>query len=325
MSLPETTLDSRASIQALLCQFRLQEVLNEDPSTKTAWLLGHIGGEGSAHAGATAIVTIERPPFSLRAAAPSVTAPPSEPGQGLFDGLALDSGEQNDIYSWAAGFANTSALGPDLRVSIICPATAKHINKHRRQQYKWVRETPELYAKLVRPFIDAQPPARIQWVHNILAKRVEAERIIYEDPDPELGFVILPDLKWDTTDPASMYLVAIVHQHGIKSLRDLNGSHLPLLKNIRTKAAIGAQKYGVRSDCLRLYVHYQPSYYHLHVHITNVALVGRGMTADRAHLLDVVISNIEDIASDFYQRATLAYVLGSDDELWQRWAEHADM
>lgn len=37
----------------------------------------------------------------------------------------------------------------------------------------------------------------LQWVYNILEKKAEAERLIFEDPDPELGFTLHPDLKWD--------------------------------------------------------------------------------------------------------------------------------
>lgn len=36
-----------------------------------------------------------------------------------------------------------------------------------------------------------------QWVFNILDKKAEADRIVYEDPDPDVGFVLLPDFKWD--------------------------------------------------------------------------------------------------------------------------------
>ncbi|KAJ2712722.1 hypothetical protein H4R19_002607 [Coemansia spiralis] len=304
---PSDTAATCTAIAALLRRFTPLEVLNEDPSSKTAWLLGRIGDEG----GANAVVTVERPPFSLLGAGPD-----------LFHSLTLGEGERNDIYSWGTGFANCTALGPDLRVSVIYPATEKHIAKHRRQQRKWVRETPQLYAQIVQPYIDAQPAARLQWVANILGKHVEAERIVHEDPDPETGFVILPDLKWDTADTASMYLMAIVHRQGLRSLRDLTAAHLPLLKNIRAGAAAAARRYGVPPDALRLYIHYQPSYYHLHVHITNVALESRGMGADRAHLLDTVISNIEDIAPDYYQRATLSYVLGADSELWSCWEAH---
>lgn len=35
----------------------------------------------------------------------------------------------------------------------------------------------------------------VQWVYNVLNKRAEAERIIYEDPDPQNGFILAPDIK----------------------------------------------------------------------------------------------------------------------------------
>lgn len=75
-------------------------------------------------------------------------------------------------------------------------------------------------------------------MHNILDGTREADRVIYNDPDPLLGFVLLPDLKWDSTDLNSLYLVAIVRQKGIASLRDLSGKHLPLLKNILQKGKV---------------------------------------------------------------------------------------
>lgn len=37
----------------------------------------------------------------------------------------------------------------------------------------------------------------LQWVYNMLEKKAEADRLIFEDPDPQLGFTLHPDLKWD--------------------------------------------------------------------------------------------------------------------------------
>lgn len=48
--------------------------------------------------------------------------------------------------------------------------------------------------------------------------------------------------------------------------------------------------YGVRADQLRVFVHYQPSYYHFHVHVCHVALAASaGMAVGKAHLLDDII------------------------------------
>jgi len=78
----------------------------------------------------------------------------------------------------------------------------------------------------------------LQWVYNILEKKAEVERVVFEDTDAVTGFVLLPDLKWDQKQLENMYLVAICHTHGVKSLRDLNRSHLPLLKNIQLKGQV---------------------------------------------------------------------------------------
>lgn len=85
----------------------------------------------------------------------------------------------------------------------------------------------------------------------------------------------MKDLKWDD-ELSTLYLIAITRKK-IKSIRDLNESHLPLLKNIKeagTKAIF--DKYGIPKTQLRIYFHYQPSYYHLHVHFTSFSVENSG-------------------------------------------------
>lgn len=161
-----------------------------------------------------------------------------------------------------------------------------------------------------------------QWVYNILDHKSESERIVFEDPDPEIGFVLLPDLKWNGTTLDTLYLLAITHKRGIKSLRDLNESHLPLLLNIKEKGAKAIEsKYGLPSSQLRVYLHYQPSFYHLHVHFTYLRHEAPGITTERAHLLSNVISNIE-LLPDYYQKITLPYVIQENNALFKKLEEN---
>lgn len=44
-----------------------------------------------------------------------------------------------------------------------CSIVSQHIKKHEPQEYRLVRETPELYASVVVPFMDSIPPQRLQW------------------------------------------------------------------------------------------------------------------------------------------------------------------
>ncbi|XP_043217681.1 m7GpppX diphosphatase-like isoform X2 [Amphibalanus amphitrite] len=153
------------------------------------------------------------------------------------------------------------------------------------------------------------------WVYNILEHRSEQERIVCEDADPETGFVLVPDLKWDGESLESLYLQALVHRRGLRSIRDLTADHLPLLRNIRDRGCEAIEKkYGVPASELRVYFHYQPSYYHLHVHFTSVQFDAPGTHVGKAHFLSTVINNLE-LVPDYYQRATLTYYLPRSDPL----------
>lgn len=152
-------------------------------------------------------------------------------------------------------------------------------------------------------------------MYNILNHKQEVERIVFEDPDKEIGFVLLPDLKWDGKTKETLYLLAIAHQVNIKSLRDLNSSHLPMLQNIRKQGTTAiTNKYGVHRSQLRIYLHYQPSFYHIHVHFTYLKHDAPGIYCEKSHLLDTVINNIE-LMPDYYQKATLSFTLRQSDPL----------
>ncbi len=94
-------------------------------------------------------------------------------------------------------------------------------------------------------------------VENILTGVSEQNKVLYSCPD----YLILPDMKWDLKTVSSLYLVALVQNRSIRSLRDLNCSHLDLLKSIRREASrIVKERWGLGIGSLRMYIHYQPSY-----------------------------------------------------------------
>jgi len=181
-----------------------------------------------------------------------------------------------------------------------------------------VHETPQLYEQIVKPYIASFPPSRTQWVEDVLNGISEQKKVLYSSPE----FMILPDMKWDLTTISSLYLVAIAQDRTIKSLRDLRKRHVPLLQGIRDEAnRIGQDKYGLSSGSLRMFIHYQPSYYHFHVHIVNANNIGSmGMAVGQAHLLDDVISLLElesDQGQGIYERMTLTYGLGDQHGLYE--------
>ncbi|XP_062870737.1 m7GpppX diphosphatase-like [Trichomycterus rosablanca] len=207
-----------------------------------------------------------------------------------------------------------------IKTTVICPATEKHVKKYLRQETFLINETEDDYRSITLPHI-TQQSFSVQWVYNILEKKAEADRIVFEDPDPHVGFVLLPDFKWDQKQLEDLYLIAIVHRRDLKSLRDLTPDNLPLLRNILEKGveAIG-KKYNVPSSKLRMYLHYQPSYYHIHVHFTSLDYEAPGCGVERAHLLTDVIQNLQ-VQPEYYQKRTLTFPIRADDALLTKFRE----
>jgi len=225
---------------------------------------------------------------------------------------------QNDIYG------NYDLFPPKelsaIKAAIICPATAKHIEKYRRQEMCVLRETAEDYRLLTLPAIDGSQFS-LQWVENLLAKKAEVDRLIFENPDVNDGFLLYPDLKWDGKAVENLYVTAIAVKRGIKSMRDLNASHLPLLTNILCQGTKAIEaKYGVRASQLRIYVHYQPSYYHFHVHFTHLSFEAPGSTVLKAHLLADIIDNIRR-EGNFYETRTMHFLCKLTDPIYARFRD----
>ncbi|XP_077967395.1 m7GpppX diphosphatase-like [Styela clava] len=274
-------------------------VLNEVKEKKLVFLHGKVGEDNK-----DAVVILEKRPFD--------TSPKGL--KSLFsEETKLRQDLLNDIYSTYA--AVPTSPHTEIKTTVIYPATTKHIEKYTKQEVEVIEETGDDYKQITLPYLKEENRFSVQWVFNILDKKSESERIVFEDPDPEIGFILLPDMKWDLKDIESLYLMALVHRHDLKSLRDLNKDHLPLLKNIKQRGEDAIQeKYGVKKHKLRIYFHYQPSYYHLHIHFTNIAFDAPGSSVTRAHLLTDVIENIE-FMSDYYQKKTMTFVGKRDDKL----------
>ncbi|XP_025081758.1 m7GpppX diphosphatase-like [Pomacea canaliculata] len=280
--------------------FQICRILREDARNKMVILHGNFEGDPSKDA----VVILEKLPFVREKLQNTLRSKESKTETTL----------SNDIYSTHQVFS--ARIVPDSKATMIYPATNKHIDKYSEHPAFIVRETPELYATVTLPCLQASKFST-QWVSNILEKKSEADRIVFEDPDPETGFILLPDMKWNRTDLDSLYLVAIIHKHGIHSIRNLTAQQLPLLQNIldKGKAAIFDQ-FQVPASKLRIYFHYQPSYAHLHVHFTHVKFDAPGSDCLRAHLVEDVISNLQ-IDGDFYKKKLLMFVVREHEDLYK--------
>ena len=90
-----------------------------------------------------------------------------------------------------------------INVDIIHPCTARHISKYsaqRRASSSWKHLSCTKLSHA--PHMDSVGTGAVQWVYNILDKKRETERLLFEDADPETGFMLHPDQKWDQSQVA---------------------------------------------------------------------------------------------------------------------------
>ncbi|CCH62003.1 hypothetical protein TBLA_0G00540 [Henningerozyma blattae CBS 6284] len=325
-------------LKDLISRFKFQKVLDSSPQTKVLSLLGTIDGKD-------AIITAEKTHFTFDE---NIKKPNPVDGRStpifyqceneysIVNGIQeLKEIASNDIYHWGLAIIKQDMEeNPTARLNLIWPATPVHIKKYSQQNFHLVRETPEMYKQFVIPYIEKQyEQGRLDWVDDVLYGDVESERIVYKDFSEDKkkdGFIILPNTKWDGVNLDSLYLVAMVYRDDIRSVRDLKPSDRPWLIQLNNKIRSiipACYNFMIHADELRIFIHYQPSYYYFHIHIVNIRHSGLedNIAAGKAILLDDIIDNLDFLGPNGYLDKTLTYVIGEDNELWKGGLREAAM
>lgn len=238
-------------------------------------------------------------------------------------GCIVEREFHNDIYGNYFSFPSEVAKNLiSIKTTLIHPATEAVIIKYTKHKRSFIHETCEEYYRFVEDHVlNRLGPDKesIRWVYNILEHKSEQERVIFDLQDQENGFMMLPDLRWGGKVD-DLYMLAICYRRDIKSLRDLSGLHLKLLNNILSKGTeVICSKYKISKSNLRVFIHYQPTFYHFHVHFKYLGDSGQSEGSDRDNLLVTVINNIM-LRDDYYQKATLTYPLTHLDPLYEIFA-----
>ncbi|KAG8527388.1 uncharacterized protein KY384_007540 [Bacidia gigantensis] len=298
-------MEHEESPEALIPLFKLERVLNQDQNGKR---------------GGPALCLAERAAF------PSDEEALTEFHSALVNVKNLGN---NDIYRWyMASSRTTETSPPELKLNLIYPCTEKHIKKYSPQEVRMVTETPDIYKNLVRPYMQRmREEGRLNWVFNILEGRAEQDDILLrakgqsaDGQDEE--FLLMPDLNWDRKTLSSLHLLAFPTRRDIWSLRDLKKSNIIWLKEMKEKILDATAKLykTIERDQIKLYVHYQPTYYHFHIHVVHVMCEATATQAvGKAFGLENIISQLECMAGGpdaSMAEATLTYHLGTSTDLW---------
>lgn len=194
---------------------------------------------------------------------------------------------KNDIYE---KYRATAQVEGEL---IIC----NDINQMRHFEKKIVRETYQDYLK----YIKYRDPKKDQWIYNIIDGSSEQESILFKD---ELC-VIIPTYMWDGINIDKLHILCLPTDITLRSIRSLTSAHIPLLEHMKKSCLnIIKQKYNIDEHYIKMFFHYEPSTYHLHIHFVNVAHHEARSSVEYSHELNNVIFNLS-ICSDYYKRAIL--------------------
>lgn len=176
---------------------------------------------------------------------------------------------------------------------IIC----NDINQMRRFEKKIVRETFEDYLK----YISKRDIEKDRWIYNIIDGISEQQSILYKDDI----CIVIPTYMWDGNNIDKLHILCMPRDITLRSIRSLTSTHIPLLEHMK-KVTLNVikQHYNVDEHYIKMFFHYEPSTYHLHIHFVNVAHHEARSSVEYSHELNNVIFNLS-LCSDYYQRVIL--------------------
>jgi m7GpppX diphosphatase len=194
---------------------------------------------------------------------------------------------ENDVYE---KYEATAEVSGEL---IIC----NDITKMKRTEKKIIRETYEEYLKS----LQKRDPNKDKWIYNIIDGSSEQEQILHRDET----CIVIPTYMWDSTNIDKLHILCLPTDISLRSIRSLTAEHIPLLEHMK-KVTLETikNKYGVDECYLKMFFHYEPSTYHLHIHFVNTSNYDARTSVEYSHELNNVIFNLS-IYSQYYKVALL--------------------
>jgi m7GpppX diphosphatase len=194
---------------------------------------------------------------------------------------------ENDIYE---KYEATAEISGEL---IVC----NDVSKMKRTEKKLVRETYEEYLTSLKK----RDPNKDKWIYNIIDGTSEQELILHRDE----SCIIIPTYMWDSVNIEKLHILCLPTDITLRSIRSLTANHIPLLEHMKkvTLETIKA-KYGLDEYYLKIFFHYEPSTYHLHIHFINTAHYEARSSVEYSHELNNIIFNLS-LYSQYYKVAIL--------------------
>ncbi len=190
---------------------------------------------------------------------------------------------ENDIYE---KYEATAIVDGEL---IIC----KDASKLKQRVKKLVQEDYESYLQT----LEKRNPEKDIWIYNIIDGISEQESILYRDDK----CVVFINYFWDGKDVDKLQLLCMPTNTNLRSIRSLDASHLPLLEHMKqVTLQVIREKYNLEQGDIKMYFHYEPSTYHLHIHFVNTISNQLHSSVEYSHELNSVMFNLNLFKGSFY-------------------------
>ena len=194
---------------------------------------------------------------------------------------------ENDVYE------KYEATAEILGELIVC----NDVTKMKQTEKKVVRETYEEY--LIS--LQKRDANKDKWIYNIIDGTSEQELILHRDE----SCIVIPTYMWDSVNIDKLHILCLPTDMSLRSIRSLTAEHIPLLEHMK-KVTLETikNKYGLDECYLKMFFHYEPSTYHLHIHFVNTAHYEARSSVEYSHEINNVIFNLS-IYSQYYKVALL--------------------
>lgn len=166
-------------------------------------------------------------------------------------------------------------------------------SSEKNKTHRLVKETYEEYLKTLLK----RNPEKDRWIYNIIYGTAEQHLILYRDN----ACIVIPTYMWDRKSIDKLHILCMPVDVTLQSIRSLNATHINLLNHMKyITLNVIKNLYGLDESRLKIYIHYEPSTYHLHVHFVNLAHKDSNSSVEYSHELNTVIYNLS-LYSDYYK------------------------
>jgi len=171
------------------------------------------------------------------------------------------------------------------------------ISKLKTYSTRIIKESYEEYLD----FLSKRDIEKDRWIYNIIDGLAEQDKILFRDNN----IIVIPTYLWDSKNIEKLHILCLPTDKNLRTIRDLTSYHIPLLQRIKDATLEVIQDiYSLKEENLKIFFHYDPSTYHLHIHFINTANTESWSSVEYSHDLDSVIFNLT-IDSDYYKKIKL--------------------